>query len=635
LGVGRKMSKVLNSNNILIVDLLCESEFNYQERFKGVDAELAHIAFQKDNFKNPTKFKEIDSLDFNGIYKEAFDLAFKEVITLGNHPIEGNRTLADLLCLSDGKSLWYYFRFMLLYKHRRRLFEKSILTRIESLKADYHKVYILHESSYLHSLLLNDNEVSSVLHQKPSKKSIKNIFTFIAISACRFGLGLGKLHLLLNKSRKNIMLSNAAAEQMVLSKESLSLKKGDHFTEYLQERVEKENDFINISEFFPPSLGARNQLAFKWHYLKSRFKHTLPLETVLYLQILNPWFYLRARKEVNSLKAAFKLIFSDTSIHHDNTNLLGEMNSYKRLCYFIAVRKAALSWLFKSFDFKSVVSTNEHDSRVKSIQEISSKFKTTSYGIQHGVIHYRHLHYCFSEADRQYLPFPHFTFLWGDYWNKAIQSFSAYDSKSLLNVGQVRTDIITEINKISRANLFPKLDAKKHTILFPSQPLYVGEEKMRERLAKDFLQLSIDFPHFQFIVKPHPHEPDCKQFFNQIAVQMGAENYHILQDDLYKLLSYTNVVMIYNSTVGAEAIYFNKPLVVMNYAENDFSGFIKSGVASEVNDYEMLKGVIEKSTDATAIADIDAQQRFIQERAYKIDGQVSDRIISTVRNNER
>src|SRR5690606_38857165 len=145
-------------------------------------------------------------------------------------------------------------------------------------------------------------------------------------------------------------------------------------------------------------------------------------------------------------------------------------------------------------------------------------------------------------------------------------------------VGQLRTDIIPKIKQWAER----EKASSKYTVLYPSQPLYVGEEKMRERLTLDFLKLTIDFPEIEFVVKPHPFEKDCKAYFENIAKRINAKNFKVINDDLYKLLALSDLVMVYNSTVGAEAVYFDKPLIVMNYSDNDFSGFIDEVVAAGV-----------------------------------------------------
>src|SRR5690606_18073673 len=194
-------------------------------------------------------------------------------------------------------------------------------------------------------------------------------------------------------------------------------------------------------------------------------------------------FYLRAIKNVNKIKKAFSTIEKTSTDNYLDNVLLKLIMKYKRLSYFVCIRKSALHSIFKLCGIESIISANEHNVRAKSIMEVGEQFGVKSFGIQHGVVHPKHLHYIFSKNDAKYKPFPDITFLWGDYWENVLLKNSNYQDENLKVVGQLRTDIIPKIKQWAereKAN-------SKYTVLYPSQPLYVGEEKMRERLTLDFL----------------------------------------------------------------------------------------------------------------------------------------------------
>lgn len=620
----------MKKSKTLIIDLICEPQIDFGSFTKNTKNESFEIAYLKDNDNYKRPYKSIQPIDFDKHYKEAYNKAFKEVSNLGEYILHNNNSVAEELVLTDKKSLWYYFRFMILYKHRKRIFEDCIFELAIKLKKEYKKVIIVTNSSYLNKK--SKAGISLAYFNKEEKKAFSNILIFIAITFIRFFLGLPKLLKFWKTEKKHILLSNASSEQNILSIKDFTVKKGDHFTEYLQDKIEFEKEFINISEFFPPKLTDSSKISFKSHYLSSRFENTINLETLIYLQFINPLFYISALQNLIKLHKGFKLIEKDEKKNY----LLKEFRSYKRLSYFIGIRKAAIYWVFKFTNYKSISSVNEHDSRVKSIHEVASHLRIRTFGIQHGVIHYRHMHYCFTQFDSSFHPYPDYTFVWGNHWKRVLQEISTYTSEELINVGQLRTDIIPILNSRKNRQYTNRINSsKKFIILYPSQPLYLGEEAMREKLGLDILKLSIDIPNVQIIIKPHPKEKDCEVFFHKLATKIGAKNYIILNEDLYDIISNSDVVTVFNSTVGAEAIYFRKPLIVMNYADNDFSGFIKNKVGKEVNNYKELKRAILlaiKKQEITSSQDID---KFIAERAYKIDGKVANRIIDSIKDKSK
>jgi hypothetical protein len=340
-------------------------------------------------------------------------------------------------------------------------------------------------------------------------------------------------------------------------------------------------------------------------------------------------FYIKAGKEIKSIEKKFNEIKTSNFNELEYESIKSKIGSFKRLSFYIVARKVMIEAWLKFFKIKTIVGTHEHDSKNKSIFEEAQRLNIKTFGIQHGVIHKKHMHYCFSKFDASYHPFPDFTFVWGTYWKNGLTSFSNYSPKSLLPVGQIRTDIIPILNSNRDKIQINELSSDKFTLLYASQPLYVGEEKMRERLTLDFLRLTVEFPTVNFVVKPHPKESDCELYFNQQALKTPGAKFTIIREDLYKMLALCDTVLIYNSTVGAEAIYFKKPLIVMNYSSNDFSGFVSAGVAIESKSYESLvTSLIELQNSKKYFND--SADNFISDRAHLIDGKVSERIFNQI-----
>ena len=616
------------SAKILVIDIREAEDQNKAELLSRLKYERVEYLCFNENLAE----KENGIIDFDSIYRESYDFAFDALIKYGSFKIDRDDTLAEVLKDNSNRSLWFYFRFMLLYQFRRIVFEFKIVEKIKTLKGFYQQIYVAHHSLELKEIF-KKNEIDSVYYPKKrvKKSKVGLIIKFLCLTTIRFLWGIPKLLNLVNASQNHLFFSDAAHSQQVISMKNLKVMPGDHFTEYFQEYIEGKPDFLNISEFFPPKLSGNGYLNMSDNFWSTKYSGMGFMESLIYLQFFNPFFLLKAWRNFKRIQLGFRKIYSKKTNNYLDSRLLDLVQNYKSMCYLIGIRKAAFYYILKVFKFKSVISANEHNARAKSIMEVAEQLGIKTYGIQHGVIHAKHLHYIFSKEDATYKPFPDITFLWGEYWERTLLKYSNYELKNLKIVGQLRTDIIPQLKRISKKDLFQDLDSNKYTVLYPSQPLYTGEENMRKKLCIDFLKLTQSFPEVQFLVKPHPFEKDYKAFFNQHAEEVGATNFKFINDDLYKTLAYVDLVMIYNSTVGAEALYFRKPLIVMNYANNDFSGYIAEGIAKEVNNFQELKDGILAAINGDFLVDRSKIDRFIESRAFKVDGNSAKRIVDTLR----
>jgi len=135
------------------------------------------------------------------------------------------------------------------------------------------------------------------------------------------------------------------------------------------------------------------------------------------------------------------------------------------------------------------------------------------------------------------------------------------------------------------------------------------------------------------VVKLHPAEKNDFEYYHTIAKQTGCSNYQIVLDvDLYLLLSKTKILITCFSTVGSEAIYFNKPVISLDHLNEDLLNYHKEGIAFKAINGEELKDCINNILNGNLKVDLNAHQRFIEKYAYKIDGKVADRIIEKIKN---
>jgi len=617
------------TSNILVIALRELSFEEDQELVKKANGERVDCQTPDRSKIKKLNQNDVQLIDVNKIYQKSYEDAFSDVLSFGELSLTNGVKLADQLMAPDGKSWWYYFRFMALYKYRSKLNDHRLAMDINEHAKSYRRVHVYHSSGYIKQNL-SDNIEGYKRSVSNKNLLLNNLLRYLIIFCVRSVIGLFQIGRLF-ASKKHILLTNAQPNQTVIRKQDLAEIRGDHFAEYLQDAIQFESDFLNISELYPPNMKTEQKIPITKEVLIARHRGTLNLEIVLYLQLFNPWFYFRGIKGIIQVNKAFSQLKLSDGATKEEEFIVSIIPSFKRMCYFLVVRKAALKWLFKVKRYKTVGGTNEHDPRVKSILETAKICGSKTYGIQHGVIHPRHMHYCFTSKDVDHGTFPDLTFLWGQHWANYLTEGSSYPNAQLHVVGQIRSDVIDRLKEVPKSELITVLDSKKQTVLYPSQPLYVGEEEMRTKLATDFLKLTVDYPETQFIIKPHPKELDCERFMGNIAKKLGTSNFHVLRGDLYKTIAATDLVIVFNSTVGAEAVYFSKPLLVMDYSHNDFSGFISSGIGIEVLDYEQLKIKVGQLLSGELQVNKVAQETFVKERGYQIDGKVTARIIEKLK----
>ena len=235
----------------------------------------------------------------------------------------------------------------------------------------------------------------------------------------------------------------------------------------------------------------------------------------------------------------------------------------------------------------------------------------------------------YSKKDIHRKPFPEYNILWGKYWKEILNENGNYPLDSLILAGQIRTDIIPKLIENSQND--PDINPlEKKIIMFASQ--FQRDESLREKAALDLFSAVKHFPEYLLIIKLHPSEKNEFEYYHKLAKIAGCSNYKILYYyDLYKLISLSRIVVTCFSTVGTEAVYFYKPLIIIDHLKQDIQNYKKAGVAFQAtNEYE-IKNFIELLDSNQISIDKTKYDEFISQYAYKIDGNVSKRIIQIIK----
>jgi hypothetical protein len=266
---------------------------------------------------------------------------------------------------------------------------------------------------------------------------------------------------------------------------------------------------------------------------------------------------------------------------------------------------------------------NEHGLANRPFFELGRLHKLKTIGFQHAVFNIAYA--TFHSKDAALNPVPDITAVWGDYFKNQLLRQPVYHAQNVEVLGQIRTDIIPKLQHLQKSQIHPKLPNHKPLIVYASQQYGGLEAEVRYKLASDFMQLANEFKETcSFVIKPHYLETNL-DFFETVAHQHQNPDYLLLQDELYRLLAAADMVITYNSTVGAEAVYFGKQLLVADYYGADVMDYIKSGVGFGFNNYQQLKQAVEGILLGNTRIDLQTQANFVQQRAYLIDGQTAQR----------
>jgi len=166
--------------------------------------------------------------------------------------------------------------------------------------------------------------------------------------------------------------------------------------------------------------------------------------------------------------------------------------------------------------------------------------------------------------------------------------------------------------------------------MFASQPQ--RDSVLREKAAFDVFTSVKDLENVELVLKLHPAEKDDFDYYRNIAKKAACNNFRIvLEFDLYLLISISDIVITCFSTVGAETVYFNKPLIILDHLKQDIQRYHEEGIAFQTTNDKELNEVIIPLLSGELKLDKKAYQEYIQKYALSIDGKVSERVLDFIR----
>ncbi len=548
-----------------------------------------------------------------------YSKALKLITTLPHLQYDGTSLLKG--STYKGISLFYYTRFILFNRFALAYKEFSAFNIFKKNLNDDDTLTIYGVSPYLEKGI-NDQRVSVKL--KAEKNDTMPLAKLALLYILRAAVGLFYL-LRLSKAR-HLFIIPPVEKQPVLNKKTLKPQLGNPITDYFTDELFKRKDGYALEEYYPAKfintkLSTRN--IFGVFPQKAVF-----FEPFLAVALLKSKFNKTPLKSLrqNEMRAYQAISKNETDENIRLANLINK--DLFKMRKFAMIRIEASELFFKTAKIKSIGGIDEYSVRTKSVLDIAKILGSHTYSFQHGVVHQNHAGYHYTAKDAGKTTLVSELFIYGTSTQQML-NYHNYPGHATIS-GQIRTDIIPILKSKASSISINGLTDDKPMVLWATQPDLPGDERsIRDSISLDFFRLTIDFPGVNFMLKLHPRENDL-DYYHKLAASIGASNYIVANSDLYLLLSKCSVLLTHCSAVGAEAVYFEKPLIVQDYKDADALEYIKKGVGLRATNYTELKRQLANVLNGSTKINQQAYHQYQEQFNGKADGKVVERILTRI-----
>lgn len=612
--VYRKLS--LQEESALLIALKHENNLVLFEKEEYISTELQ-------NRPNANKI----SFD-NTFINQVNDEHLERIKALGKYVLNG-KTISEHLSYNKS-TYWLYLKFSLLHRTSPSIFQIASIEQIlEKHKTTTTTVYSGFKELKDYFQEISDLKVITASRKK--RKKLSYLFNYTILFLLRAIGGLISLPFKLRKASIHLILTNPYNIQPTLDKDTAEFVNADPHLGYLVNETRNNKSFLLLSQMRAINLKEQHQLQYGRYLSQSKdSRRTLLFESFLLLTLLSPRFYKRRRQLSAQLKGFKQEIRKNDTSDSIIQLILNTMVNSSKMLYQAILREEAAKLLFRLQQLKSITLIDEHSIKNRSLWLPLKELGVNVIGVQHGGISQGNIAYQFIEEDFPYNPIPSLTLIRGDYTKEMLTRKSIYSSEDIQVAGHMRTDVIPLLLSKEVEN---KSIEKKPTILFATQPVLENHRNIILQQYHDFFTICKLNPDYRFIIKTHPNEQE-KDFriYNSIADKIGTKNYEIRQDHLYSLLAQSDTVVTYYSTVGTEAIYFNKELITLDYNELDLQGYSRDQVCHNVKNQNELQTTINEIVNEKKEISSERKQAFIEKRVFKIDGRSTKRHLESILN---
>ena len=522
---------------------------------------------------------------------------FEELNDFSNSSIK-NKKVHEALKV-DKVNFWFYWKFRLYFDLR------NINYKIEKInKVSNNEPVLLLTSSLVLKKYYNSHKKVEVRGLKNTKNTQKIAFSYLLFFGLRLIFSFFQIEF--KKINPSCFLEFPQNDQPILFPNGKTIQ-SNYVTGYLS-RSHSNKTILN--DITPPKKGQS--------FSRKNFKliFNIPKD-----HLFTEWIYIKGwikhKASINKGKESIQKTLIQLQQTPANPIIITLLKSYMPSIKLILIRYFGFLVFSKTKSIKSLISYSEYSPNQKAVFDAFCTNKKETIAIQHGAIHNLHPGYIYTKAEQQENIFPSKLLLWGQYW-KDLLTKTNYPIATTKIIGQLRSDVIPYLSeKIENENI----------IVFATQPQ--RDENIRKKVLTDVIEASSKLKKTILIIKPHPIEKD-DDYFLEVGATLGISVIIDRSTDLYELIAKSTALITCFSTVGIETVYFKKPLIVLDYLNQDLQGFIKNKIGIPVyNKSELISTLLNVENNDSGILEED-QDLYIEYLSNKIDGKVVERALSEI-----
>ena len=485
------------------------------------------------------------------LQKEINTSAFDEVVAFYNSRIPIFKNFEKKI----GIDIWFFEQFRLYFTYRTFLLKQACITQF--LENNPSGIVISTDENLSHFINPANLKLIAALKRSSTKKS--SSFKELKFMLSHFKWGYKQ-----------------AAENLIISRIEDDFDGKDQRFGSLQDNSDKiiNRDLFNSAKELPHQNVNYNSK----NNVDSLFIRNL-------LTISGGFSILKFNKQLKLLFQEINKTTVESSPKEKVISHIFQKNKISYIIYFLKYK--SFCWLFKKTAYQSVMFINENSAQQKAIQYAAFQNGVKVFAIQHGAIYDLHPAYMFGKYKTPPL-LPNITFTWGKYFTELLKTKGGYNNNQVLTAGRiVPTNIVRKKHHA--------FDSKNDIILYATQPQ--PDQRLRaQELSDVFKAAKHHSSRYLLVLRPHPAEQDDR-FFNSIAESVNFSDFIIdRESDLQTQFECCSMLITSYSTVGAEFVPYNKPLLVLDYLKADLVNYIKQGVGLPIYSDKDLIETLEQET---------------------------------------
>lgn len=572
---------------------------------------------KKDEKKNTNGLLELDLTDLElfGDYEE--NIEFSEIAS----KIVGNKKIMEWFSINN-ISLWWFihpilypkFNDMALFINRLiKVLEQNHVTDLK-LHGNFDKISVIKQICQLKNTRLKFSRTKYALYLM--KNHLKNHFKNIAYKKITRRKLERRLHLFSAEKKlvppeNYVIVTSPSSYRRPMVNYKTGKTEKQEFTIQPILNLLKENRIpalcIDIDYTFRgeiSSLKERLSTEFNW----------IPIEVFLKNKKSSS-----VTKELNLLKNSyneFKKLNTSEVFNHKNISLWQVLETEFDQIFLEPYIPTFLHLMNELEKFmkttvpKTIIQAYETGPYAKCFEIIAKKLGIKTVGIQHGFLYEGNPDYSHNEirSDKQPLgnPIPDLMLVFGEYYKKVLVEKCHYPQSNVAVIGNPSFYNIDELKKImSRESLLTKYGFEnKKIILIPLsfRLSYYSQNNPDDILLENLFKGLRNNQDIMVLLRPHPG--DYENIEKRLTTKYTSANFQISKGSLIEDLLISDVVVTTVSTVGLDAVVFEKPVIFVNVAGTAISslgGFqkamIENDVAISVSPEELIPTILSLKKD--------------------------------------